>query len=457
MVLLPMKRRRVSLFTLPLVVAIGFVLVARLAAWQRSDLIADLADRIAHGEPREAIDAVRKLAAMPNPPIATLVVAAAADEHETAEAAQVSISRLLRRWQRDIESKQHLSAVASHLSELAQSLAENQNEFANTDHPWLASTARKIVRLANMFPPQKTPTVALHCDAILMAPGDSPPTRNATTVASGGVASAGNSTENHSNPPSEAMADPEDGSMSADDSPANAPSASIELLLDSDDDTGEATDSSAPAGDAQNSSIGTKIESAQRLAVREPPRRLDRSPRIMEISPGTPITVAPVERAQIKVVESDTRSALPNGGQTSPVGVSVNAPPAETESRQLLRRWLSAENGEVQAIEHELARRGFGKLTTRLVRQFFSDDAEERMRLVDDLLAQPGTGAGAWLLLLAEDSDAEVRLFAVTLMATSNDGQLMEKAWQVALRDRDPRIADLAGRLRERRAGSWRR
>jgi hypothetical protein len=42
-------------------------------------------------------------------------------------------------------------------------------------------------------------------------------------------------------------------------------------------------------------------------------------------------------------------------------------------------------------------------------------------------------------------------------MATSNDAELIEKAWQAAIRDRDPRIADLAGRLRERRAGLLRR
>src|SRR5207244_10321456 len=100
------------------------------------------------------------------------------------------------------------------------------------------------------------------------------------------------------------------------------------------------------------------------------------------------------------------------------------------------------------------AKRGFGKITARLVRQFFSDEAEERMRIVDEVVAQPGAGAGAWLLLLAEDPDAEVRLFAVTLMATSNDAALVEKAWQVSIRDHDPRIADLAGRLRERRTGT---
>ena len=72
---------------------------------------------------------------------------------------------------------------------------------------------------------------------------------------------------------------------------------------------------------------------------------------------------------------------------------------------------------------------------------------------MQDLLAMPGVGAKAWLMLLADDADAEVRLAAVTVMATSNDSQLLEKAWQVALHDQDPRIAGLAERLRDRRSG----
>ena len=71
------KRRRLSLLTLPVVVAIGFLVVAKLTAWQRSDLIADLADCISHGETRDAIEAVHKLATIPNPPIPVLVTAAA--------------------------------------------------------------------------------------------------------------------------------------------------------------------------------------------------------------------------------------------------------------------------------------------------------------------------------------------------------------------------------------------
>src|SRR3954467_10034930 len=183
------KRRRLSIYTLPIVVLIGFLLVAKLAAWQRSDLIAELTDCIHHGETPEAVDAVLKLSALPHPPIPTLVSAAAADEHETAEAGQVAISRLLRKWQRDIETKHREPAVAGELSEMAKSLAKQLGDFSDSDRPWLAETTHKIVRLGNQLPPTTTPLVAMHCDAILRHVGD-PAAENAAHLRTASVSSA---------------------------------------------------------------------------------------------------------------------------------------------------------------------------------------------------------------------------------------------------------------------------
>jgi hypothetical protein len=104
-----------------------------------------------------------------------------------------------------------------------------------------------------------------------------------------------------------------------------------------------------------------------------------------------------------------------------------------------------------------LTYRGFGRLSGRLVEQLFSDDVEDRLRLVDDVLTAPGIDARPWLVLLADDDEADVRLLALTIMATSDDPTLLDKAWQVALHDRDPRIAGLAERLRERRDTAQRR
>ena len=167
------RNGRVSLYTLPLVVVIGFLLVAGLAAWQRSDVIADLADQVAHGEKAESTAAVRQLAAIPNPPLSILVEAAASDEHATAEAAQVEINRMLGKWQKQVDKKQRVSSVAAQVTELAAALAAQRQAFPASDYPWLAGATRKILRVANECPAKKTPLVAFHCDEIMSVIGRS--------------------------------------------------------------------------------------------------------------------------------------------------------------------------------------------------------------------------------------------------------------------------------------------
>jgi hypothetical protein len=132
-------------------------------------------------------------------------------------------------------------------------------------------------------------------------------------------------------------------------------------------------------------------------------------------------------------------------------------PWAAIDSRALLERWLATSATKRLPIEHELERRGFGRLRADVIRLALSDDTAGRVRLVHDFFEMPGVGAKPWLLVLVDDKDSEVRLAAVTVMAMSNDSQLLEKAWQVALHDQDPRIADLAPRLRDRRSSSLRR
>jgi hypothetical protein len=123
------------------------------------------------------------------------------------------------------------------------------------------------------------------------------------------------------------------------------------------------------------------------------------------------------------------------------------------DSRSLFAA-LQGENGaNALAIEDELARRGFGTVTKALVDQLLSPNVTDRMRLIDVVLNNPSLGPRPWLLLLAEDEHAEVRLLAITVLATSRDAALLEKTWQLAIRDRDPRVAALAPRLRERHIG----
>lgn len=442
------KRRRVSLFTLPIVVVAGFLVVATLTTWQRSDLIADLADRISHGETREAIEAVHQLAAIPNPPIPVLVTAAAADEHETAGAAQVAIDRLLRRWQREVETKKRYNAIGSALGQLAQSLADARPDFSESDNVWLANTVRKVLRIANKFPASQTPLVAVHCDAILTAIGASrlPPEIDSTPpmnefddeIAGKSQAPAGSHVATEASPSRDLVG----GAETLTKTPATLnPPASVAPIHGADDQTeaGRKKLNELRSGGAAGEPATDPLSSRPLIAGRP-----SGSPPVFRILPAAPIGEPGPDSEASSRLRPDASSTA-NRATPSPANPFTNL-----DARELLKSWLAAENAEAEPVARELSRRGFGRLSRPLVRQFFSENPQDRMRLVDTALAQPGSGSEAWLLLLAGDADADVRLFAVTFMATSNNAALVEKAWQLAIRDHDPRVADLAARLRER-------
>ena len=460
------KRRRLSLLALPVVVAVCFLLVITLASWRRSHVIAELADCISHGQTQEAVEAVHRLATIPNRPIAVLVAAAASDKHETAKAARVSLDRLLGRWQRDVETKKRYGAIDTQLGDLAKCLAETQTEFSNSGRAWLESAVRKILQMANKFPPAKTPLVAVHCDAVLTAIGaghlpGKPDELSEIDDFDGVIAGipVGKESAKPEVVPSpavnrDAIQSPNEKSPSVEAGLTPlAPPATAEPLLHPDDDTADNSSADLPINDLRIRSGGSEEDPA--------PDRLSLAPRL----PGHPVGAPPILRilpaVPIHVLPNDVGSSnrpIPDSLATADrLGDASTESLTSIESRDLLRAWLAAENGGRQLINRELARRGFGKLSKHLVEQFFSDDPQERMRLVDKVLAQIGGGSEAWLVLLSGDSDADVRLFAVTFMATSNNAALVEKAWQAAIRDHDPRVADLAGRLRERREGPLRR
>ena len=117
----PPKRRHLFYFlSLPLVVAIVFFMVARLAALQRADVVAELAEQVAHHDTPEATAALRQLAAMQRPPVDILVAAATSADAQISHEAQLLVSSVLRRWQHRIQSDRGVAGVARQLAELAE-------------------------------------------------------------------------------------------------------------------------------------------------------------------------------------------------------------------------------------------------------------------------------------------------------------------------------------------------
>jgi hypothetical protein len=379
------------LLTFSIVLVAIWVVVSVFAHSQRSRLVDELVVVVARGTEKEAKAALRQMVHMPDPPVESFAIAATSPSRPVARQAQDSICELLRKWQGQAKSPRGAARVAIRLERLASALDAERDALTALDYPWLAKTTEKILRLANTAPPENALDLALHCESLLeTASAPRADLQNIVPVASADI----------------------------DEAPAAIFSPPSRLAL-------ESIVSEAEPSEIQNVDVPSPQENIT-------PNRL---PRPFDRDGGTARKVA----SPIPVDQSD--SPVPN----------VLDPWATIDSRALLERWLAAKGATKTQVERELQRRGFGHLRSDVVRLALSDDGAARSRLVQDLLAMPGVGAKAWLMLLADDRDAEVRFAALTVMATSKDRQLLEKAWQVALHDRDPRIAGLAERLKERR------
>ena len=108
------------------------------------------------------------------------------------------------------------------------------------------------------------------------------------------------------------------------------------------------------------------------------------------------------------------------------------------DSFVLLERTCSSDAEQVGPAREELAKRGFSEVHFDLrggcstaIRRFARNwsAAPPELRSID---------AAPWLLQLSHDSDADVRLTAITLMATSGDPSLLEEVERLAGADSDP-------------------
>jgi hypothetical protein len=382
---------------------------------------------------------------------------------------------LLRRWQRQIELRRRLNVVADQLTELADALARQQVSYSRADHRWLRNTAGTVLRLANRMPEKKSPLVAAQCDTILAAV-------TANEISTAAFVEQRIAIVNQRVTP---VTDVEPADQVANASEPELPTAFAARPLVAADANASATSVAASDNDTSLPSpvptdrspvpeeedqtnrflkwVPPMLNWAPAMPIHAVPR--EREPSGVEAeagdvkSPGGSLTLDPSHPSQSQGMVNSGKPAQRSKGslRLDPSQASNDESVGDLESRELLARWLEADGRDVLPLEEEITRRGFGRLTARLVEQLFSDDVEQRLRLVDDVLTEPGVDARPWLLLLADDAEGDVRLLAVTIMATSDDGALIEKAWQVAIRDSDPRIAGLAGRLRARRETAQRR
>jgi hypothetical protein len=366
------------------------------------------------------------------PAFDVLVVAACSNNPQIAESAQLAIADAFTRCQRQIDDAL-ASDATSELSALIGALAQQREAVSAADPSWALQTVHSALRLANRLPASDLPGLAAKCDALINA-----------------FHSANRSFNQDTQPAPPLFVPTRGGGISA----------TIDLQADDVIDGREpmrleATDVTSLASQPWHGD--SDIKTYQGETTQGPQPDAVKLPATNPLRSSVPLPS--IESPRPEPDPSPSRPAeAENPGPSGDTAAAQDQPPSLSDmgSRQLLIHWRTARSELAAGIEQELIQRGFGRISGRQVDLFLSINADDRIRLMNEVTKQPGLGARSWLLLLADDANAEVRWHAVTIMATSRDSVLLDKAYQVALRDTDPRIADLAGRLHERRSRSKR-
>jgi hypothetical protein len=124
---------------------------------------------------------------------------------------------------------------------------------------------------------------------------------------------------------------------------------------------------------------------------------------------------------------------------------------AAEDAVELIKELNAEDDAGGGAAEAELIRRGFTEAQIGLARMLFDPNPEVRKRLVQELPGLQGVDAVPWLMELCRDSEAEVRLAAITFLATSSDPAVLDEIEQIAGRDSDSGVRGIADRIARQR------
>jgi hypothetical protein len=114
---------------------------------------------------------------------------------------------------------------------------------------------------------------------------------------------------------------------------------------------------------------------------------------------------------------------------------------------KLIEQLASADKFLAGAIRTVLTERGIDMAELDLISRAQAADESDRLRLVEEISQLPAAVARRLLRQMLNDPSGEVRLRALTALATTSDPGLATLARKVAIEDQDPRVADLATKL----------
>ncbi len=397
----------------------------RIGRWHQHRLAGQFAAQIAATPDGEVTIPIRQLASLGNAAMGPLVEAAASERAAVAEIARQEIGLAFAACQiqlREAADDQTAEAMVA----LATALAENVERFGPAGRQWAERIALQMIDQADRFSATTATSLLGQCSRVL----ESVPPRGPRLQTLGAAVAVPRQENVLRVPP------PVDLRMLA--APSEQALATVQrqqpfaqplesTLVEVLPEDGANLPGPAPAEDFSPPWNGLRHD-------HQPPLSGDASLSV-EVLPGqaTPLPTTP----RTRIIE------VPTPLEMERQIVEFRGLSTDT----LLARLAGSDKYVAGAMRIVLTERGMTDAGLDMAARTKSPDVAERMRLVEDVSALPAASARRLLRLLLGDDSGEVRLQALTVLATTNDPRLAELARTIAIGDEDPRVAELASRL----------
>ena len=401
----------------------AFVTAAALLAWPQGIAWQQrrFADQLAHYAVQSTSSytrSIRQLQQLGTPATAPLMRLASFQRPEVAVAAQNAVADQLAAWEIEFSERGDRTLYAEQLVALSTALRTHAREFDAAGRHWGQKLARQIVLQCKHLTAEDAWEVLTQCEAVLSTPpGRSMSPQPLLAVSEARPALAG--------PPSVPAIPQSRG-------PGALPAPRVEL----------------------NETLGLDgTERFSELAV------------IMPSTSPTPSSAGTHDAANPAPAVNPLRPETQEGAEwpippatldASASAVDVPSPLDMRHAKQRLRELPDQElitlsdtapRYEAAAARQALRSRGYTEAMLGMTSEIRRLPASERRQVLDRVDMLPPSDARRLLRWFVADEDAEVRLHALTLLATSGDPQLSEIARRRVIEDADPRVAELANKL----------
>ena len=418
-----------------LALSAGFMVTAgylwpRAVNWNQRQLANQLAAEVQTAQDTEVQVSLRQLARLGNVAIDHLVEASVSDRSVVASLAQKIIREQFDSWQVQAELNPEFDLVTPSTT-LANALADRIKRYGPQGRKWAEDIAVRLIVIAERVPANLAPKMLEDCTHILaVIPARGPKLRN--------------------------VGEDELHSLQVPSRTLDAPPVALNTFAVPSESVLSAPRTSTIQLQQSKARLSASTSAPAKSTLTAQPAEQNWSPEWGKDRPSEPIDAKPIATAPQQPTESPVK-VKPVGEKPARLRFVDVPSPAELAqqmkrlrkrtSQELVRLLANRSDVEGGPIRVVLRERGLTDAEMKLTDRFSSAQETDRLQLIEDLAVLPASTARRWLHWLLEDQSPEVRLKALSAIATTSDPTLYEVARDMAVNDQDNRVAELASKI----------